>query len=244
MPFRRCQQLGHFVSTRAKEWVQALVGAEPGLYRVQDDIAHDVERGLLGSEHAVEVTILPETSPLLPPKAEARASPECVCTLSTVGERGPALDQCMKVVRHQAVRNDFNVPTSRGTQKLRLYPLKNRSVREVFVALEGAHREENTLRTDVAVVREARWSAVRHARRRAIRDPSLGLRLRATRDSRLRATPRVCFTSVSFVLNTSRESRPGPRVKLSRSPPLTSGSARRTSACRSCSRRSASSARR
>ena len=189
MPLRRRQQLGEFVSTRTKERVQVRVRAEPGLHRVQNDIAHDVARGLFGSEHVVEVAVLPETSSLLTPKAERRPASEYVCTLSTVGQCSPALDQRMKVVRHQAVRNDFNVPASRGTQKLRLDPLTDRGVREVFLALERAHREEHALRTDVAVVRKARWSAVRHARRRASADPSLGSRLRATFWGRsLRAT--------------------------------------------------------
>jgi hypothetical protein len=68
----------------------------------------------------------------------------------------------MKMVRHEAVRNYFNVAAACSTQKLSAHALTSRKVREVFLALERAHREENTVRTDVAIIRKARRTTVRH----------------------------------------------------------------------------------
>jgi hypothetical protein len=78
------------------------------------------------------------------------------------------------MVGHKAVRNYFNVPAIRGTQKLRAYALSDCGVREVFVPLERAHREENTLRTDVTIIRKARRAAVKHPPHRANSGPPLG----------------------------------------------------------------------
>ena len=71
------------------------------------------------------------------------------------------------MVRHEAVRDCFNVALPRGTQKFIQDREHDSAGREVGSALERVHREEDSRRTDVLGIGKAWRAAVAHARGRS-----------------------------------------------------------------------------
>jgi hypothetical protein len=71
---------------------------------------------LFFSENAIVAAVLPETLSELLSKMESRHAAERTRPLSNVCAFPASFHQQMKVIRHETVRNDFNVVTSRRTQ--------------------------------------------------------------------------------------------------------------------------------
>src|SRR5713101_1364118 len=83
--------------------------------------------------------------------------------LQKIGICGDALDQRVKMVGHEAVRNYFDTIRLASTQELCSYPVDRRGVDERLGALERAQGEEDTVWPDVEGGVELNGSAVRHA---------------------------------------------------------------------------------
>src|SRR5258708_38323161 len=73
------------------------------------------------------------------------------------------LDQQMKVIWHEAVRKYFNAVGLGSTQKLVEDRLDSCVIDKVFVSMKGAHREEDTVGSDVQSGIELNRSAMQHA---------------------------------------------------------------------------------
>jgi hypothetical protein len=76
------------------------------------------------------------------------------------------------MIGHEAVRNDFYAPVGGGTQKLLNDLLGSHEVREPISSLEGAHRQENAIGSNIAALVKARRTSIWHAPMRAIFDPA------------------------------------------------------------------------
>ncbi|HXD17605.1 MAG TPA: hypothetical protein VN654_11370 [Vicinamibacterales bacterium] len=75
---------------------------------------------------------------------------------SKVGAVGRSFDEQMRVIGHQAVRQDYKLPAAGCTQKLTHDRSSERDVAEWCAAIERAERYEIAVRTDVTESFDAR----------------------------------------------------------------------------------------
>jgi hypothetical protein len=114
-------------------------------------------------EHAIKISVLPQSTSALPSKIEGRLTPERAGTFPAIGAFVPAFNQKMDMVGHKAERQNFNVIGGSGTQKLLAQTVTDSSVGEILLSRERAHRDKHSIGADVGRIRQAGRASGRHA---------------------------------------------------------------------------------
>jgi hypothetical protein len=160
--------------TRSEKRIVAGIRAQASAHRIPDDIADDVGGRFFTSEDSIEKAVLPQPFPVEPSEMKSGRSPKDRRAPQGVRRLDCARDKRVQMIGHKYVRENFNRIRVCRTQKVRSHWIDDVWIAEIRTALEGAHREEDTVSTSITFGREARWAAANHVRRRSRTRATLG----------------------------------------------------------------------
>jgi hypothetical protein len=142
---------------RSQKWVVLGIDRQPGPNRVVKNIAGHHQREFVVSQHTLESIALPQSMSKLLGIVEAGV---LLCTTNeslAVGRVGLALEEQMNMIRHVAVRRNFEPLLGGSTQNVRVNEIYVGTVDEALLAFMGAKREEIPMKADVVEGREVPW---------------------------------------------------------------------------------------
>lgn len=129
----------------------------------------------LRTQRPIEISVLPEARPLEAAIGVTGAPAEAREARFELGTLIDALKEGVQMIRHEAVRNEFDVVVDDGTQKFASDQANETSRREEGTTPERAHGQEDAHAAGIARVRQARRATVTHDDASAKRVPtSLG----------------------------------------------------------------------
>ena len=106
------------------------------------------------AEYAVEVPRLPQTAAYTWPRGMRRSTLGIRDERAQIGSRSRSLNQQMQMIRHEAVRKNFEVVTVRGFRKLQSHDVDQGFVGEAVAPRKRAQRKEIDLSAGIRDVRE------------------------------------------------------------------------------------------